>query len=531
MSIDEINRLKNKKINVNNELILAIKEGKDKSNLVRIAYAIRYGADTNLYVDVSGVGKNFHILGYAYKVGKIYHDDYLNTIILLLLVGGSSLSKPAFKKKKTKIPNKEITIAEWLEGDGYSLARQYIEDGYKNVAPQTGIDFVATLLDIPDLVKNPKNELIAKTIGENMLSKYKLSNEMVFWDIKDMKWAVQYFNLPLFNYLLKLGIIPTYPMINNILIRAGIYKNKNEFNALIEIIKLIIKNGIELDYEQLNLLHSLDENLFKEVKNIGNSPYWKKVCSQSEKIKKGEKPPQRLQRTAKILGITQTDFKNTCLIMKKTSQTDKDQLKASLRGKKNDEFQSKLKYPNELIINDENKLKCEKPFQKQGEDQSNYSDLHVSSYRCNDGKVWCFTSEYYSFLLSEKKNYHKNGEKLPNEFIKEIKFKLDILKELGFIISEPPPTITETVDELYENDKFGNNVVDEKGIINKLQLINLNKLTPTNAEKIFQIIGASTNIDRLSGVHARLTTLWILDWLYDNNKEQFLIVKKEIGKL
>jgi hypothetical protein len=534
MSIRELNRYKKKDINPNLELISAIDEGKDKKDLVRVAYAIRYGADSNLYVDADGIGRNFHILGYAYAVGKYQSKEYLNTLILLFLVGGSSLMKSAFRHQKTTISEKDLSIGEWLESDGYFLARQYMENGYKRVVSSEAVDFAATLLDIPGMVKNPKSELIAKTVGEKMLSKYKISKKMIFWDSEDMVFSVKYFNFPLFYHLIKNGVIPTYPMVNNILVRARVYKqneNKNEFYVLLDMIKSMLKSGVELDHEQMGLLNNLDEKSFKEAEKVGNDPYWEKVCSRNNV---DQKIPPRLKRTSRILGIKETNLRDTCKVFKDASLTNTDEkrkeLKQSLLKGRDEEFQSKLKYPNEMVGDLKQKFECANRYQLPEKTHTEYSDLHISSYRSGNGNVWCFTSEYYPSLLEEKINVH-NREELSKEFLKEIEFKMDILKELGFSIKEKPPTISETVDDIWEDDKMGRMIVDEVGIVNKLRLNNVDKLTPTKSEKMFGKIGASPNVDRLSGVHARITSLWILDWFYENNREKYRLLEKEMNKL
>lgn len=502
-------------------LINAIATTKDRNDLLRVGLALRYGGDPNAYVDVQGVAMGFHILGYTFLLSEGRNIALFNTLILILIAGGGALDKPAYKEDLKSL-EKVQTIGEWLESEGYNLVENY-RDGYQKTVPPSTLDFINTILDRPQQVKNADSKLIAKAYSVKMLSKYKQTRMKAKWDSYDMVMAVKLLNLPLFEFLMNKGDLPTYPMINNILLLAKEKKAKSpeETKIAVQMIESIVKMGIEMDEYQLDILNIIDENIHNKILEKGEEPYWKKVCQRKSNQREA---PLRLQRTAKTLDIEDDTLKGICKVLDSASKTKRDQLSTVLKKRRKDQFQSRNRYPNELI-GDGKILTCHNTLKKPGKSFEEYSDIHASSYRDSDGNVWCFTSDYYPSLVEDQKNPH-NGQKLPLTFIEELSIKWDILKDLGFKISEKPPTIDDAINEIWEDDKIGGKVVDEEGIIYKIGLSNPERLTPERANNSFKQIGIEANINHLTGVHARVTSLWILNWLFDNNPDDFKVWKK-----
>lgn len=536
VSIRELVQLKNAQINATKVLINSIATTKNREDLIRVGVAIRYGGNPNTYVNVPGVAQGFHLLGYVYLISEGQDVALFNTLFLIMIAGGASLGNPAYKEDLNS-KEKVQSIGEWLESEGYNLIENYRE-GYQKKVPPSTLDFVNTILDRPQQVKNADPELIAKSYCQKMLSKYKQTRRMAIWDSYDMVMAVKLLNAPLFQFLLSKGDFPTYPMINTILLLAKEKKTKNaeEMSVIIEMIELMVKVGIEMDEYQLDILNVIDEKIHDKIINIGEAPYWRKVCQirtinneksdETIKINPIQKEvPLRLKRTAKTLDINDESLQGICKSLDNASKTKKEQLSTALKKRRNDEFQSRNRYPNELIGDPQKILTCHNSQKGINKTFGEYSDIHASSYRDGDGNVWCFTSDYYPSLVEDQKNPH-NGQKLPTDFVKELSVKLDILRDLGFKITDKPPTIDQAIDEIWEDDQLGAKIVDEEGIILKIGFANPERLTPEKADMSFKQIGIESNLKYLTGIHARVTSLWILNWLFDNRPDDFRIWRK-----
>lgn len=506
-------------------LINNINQFRTKDDLLMIALPLRYNANPNVYVPVKGVAAGLHIIDYAYLVAKDLPLNVLNSLILMLIVAGGDLNAPAFEENLKEIDKESFTnVNEWLKKYNYTLGDKY-RTGYAKV-PVKILNIIYTLIDRSNDVKEVIPNMIAKTYGVNMMSKYRHTKIFVWWDTQDMIWAIDFVNLELFKFLLNKGELPTYPMINAILFRAFEFHQDKDVlleREMITMIKEMVKVGVELDKHQLLILNEVEEGLYDSVAQLGKTPYWKKVCKNLQDTKN---VPNRLKRTAAILGINDGTIDGVCSAISDAVKMPREQLTTSLKGRRNKQFQQTNRHPNELIDKKTKNLQCHKSNQITNGDVSDYGNLHISSYRGKGDEVWCFTSEYYPGLIETKKNPHNNS-KLPNEFIKELSFKLEVLLDLGFKIKEKPTTIDEAVEDIWKDDELEEEVVDEGGIISKLGIGAVDRLTPERAHKSFQKVGIESNVNILNPVHARITSLWILNWLYDNRPNTYREVIEE----
>ena len=140
-----IEGIKKNIINPNNLIIGAIDECDSISALPLMAIAMRYGADINGYITVSGKG-SFHILAYTIMKLKGQIDDNIVLIVLLMFSIMGANTNLEFRKNNRKINTNSIPYEE-------TLSRFLIENGYP--------DFE----NVYDYIYNNTEDSVRKQIG------------------------------------------------------------------------------------------------------------------------------------------------------------------------------------------------------------------------------------------------------------------------------------------------------------------------------------------------------------------------------
>lgn len=531
------NLLVESKIQPNMALLQAIKLAKTRADLLGIGICLRYGGNPNMYIESSGISKHVHVIPYLYRIllSNKATPDVIDNVIALFILSGADITRPVFDpnlggiRSEQEIMSSEHrqTVYQWMINDGYSLMQIYRGGKYKTYfKPEQfrAFDILLDNVEGPPIKKELSiNTMILKALGDRLIDHLSLSDHGVLWSNTLLMEAFRYLNVPAFTFIVKAGYIPKYPDINTLLLKAREYKANadkdatiySSYVAVLKMIKVIIENGAELDMEQRELVLSISKDLYDELVKIYKVPYWKKVCSNPHPHQ--EDIPLRLRQLALTLNIPTNDFKSVCSNIQAISQSDKEEIKDAAMKRQSVQMGLKMGYLNEFVAGNPPVLVCENQGLINGR-PNDYSDAEISYYRDSNGRVWCFTSDKYANILETRKNIHTN-EKLPDEFIDEVKFKLSILQKLGISTLSTPQHMSQHIDQVWTDDTFDSAQVDLVKIIDDAGLTRdrFMKLTSAQIQKHLDNLDINTNVKDLTSKHAILTLAWILDWLKNKN--------------
>lgn len=532
-------------IDPNVALVELISNGDRENDLYSIALCLRYGGNSNVYVSSTTLSQHIHILGLAYNSAQKASDEaYLHTLIGLLILDGAQLTKKIFDPsfgsiKKTVVLDDSPTVLNYLSQNGYDVIETIHKEGLvKHLSPKT-MNYLNVLLDRPGDVKfdfnvkqpsqmNIRNMMIIKSLNNMNIDVQVNQNNM--WNNIDLNNTLMYLNGNAFEKVLKAGVKVSYPMINDILLRGLKYRElKLEFceKTILKMVDLMVQNGTELDSYQSSVLSTLDSTLVDSITKLKQKPYWRKTCQ----IKKGDMS-LKLKQLATLFDIPLHDKEFVCDRLSELAKRDPIELSQAIKSQRLRSLSLKLGWTEEFIAGNPPTLVC---TNKLSQPYDEYNDLSVSSFRESDDSVWCFTSDQYESLLSTKRNPF--GGDLPEDFLNEIKFKLNTLRSLGMdpsktsklsdriaMLSQPDTedTTSKTLDQLLD-------MLAEEGVA-KSKYYSLKK---EDIKRNLQSLGIYIGIQGLSDEHIRVTYAWIIGWLKDNEPSlyrQTIVELKSIRK-
>lgn len=515
-------------------LLQAIKLAKSRNDLLNIGICLRYGANPNMYIESSGISKHVHIIPYVYRtlLANKTGMDVIDNVIALFILSGADLTRPVFDpnlggiRSEQEIMSEERrqTVYQWMDNDGYNLIQIYRGGRYKTYFKMEQFRAFNILLDNvegPPVQKDLAiNAMILKALGDRLYPYLTLSDHGVLWSNTLLMEAVKYLNVPAFTYIVKAGYLPKYPDINLILVKARGYRSSGDndsYQAVLQMIKVIVENGAELDMEQREMVLSISKELYDELVKVYKVPYWKKVCSNPHQTE----IPLRLRQLALTLNIPTNDFKSVCSNIQAISQSDREEIKEAAMKRQSTQMGLKMGYLTEFVAGSPPVLLCENQGLINGR-PNDYSDVEMSYYRDSKGRVWCFTSDKYDNILETRKNIHTN-EALPEEFLDEVRFKSSILHKLGMNTLAAPQHMSQHIDQVWTDDTFDNTQVDLIRVIDDTGLPRerVTKLTNVQIQRYFDQLDINTNVKDLTSKHAILTLAWVLDWLKSKNSNLY----------
>jgi hypothetical protein len=449
-----------------------------------------------------------------------------------MLLDGSNLAKriydPSFGsiKKVVKLDDGP-SILEWLINNGYPQIKEIYQKGIESYLSKETLNYLYILLDQVDKISfgtttpqhvTIRNKMIIRSLGDNNIVKLVPQANGVLWNNLDLINAVVYLNLPAFTKIIKAGIKPSYPVINDLLLRAMRYRqlNLDMFEKVIlEMLKVCIVNGVQMDKYQLSMISGLDGEIYNDVIKEYQKPLWRKSCMEP---KDKNEMPLKLRQLATLFDIPIQSKEFVCSRLTELAKRDSDELKDAIKSQKTRQMGSSLGWTEEFIVGNPPTLAC---TNKLSHPYNEYSSLHISSFREADDSVWCFTSDQYESLLETKRNPY--GGELPDSYLKEIQFKLDTLKSLGLdplqsksmlvddrvkLLSEPDSDENTDVSFL----KIFDDILEREGIARS----KYNRLTNDAIKEKMDDINIVVNVDGLSVDHAKITYAWIIVWLSTN---------------
>lgn len=540
--------LERKAIDPDIAILQAIPRSITREYLIPISMCLRFGADPNMYVNVTKLG-TIHILGYVYYTlgGDRFSDSdivadqsILNTIVLMLIVKGSRSSHPMFDKNAGKITNEfntrsqSLSVIEWLNDQGYSniLDKVNVTDPaeLQKVVDRDSLTQLSIYLDYP-LLSPRKYEPrdMANSIrahSHSVFNQIPPLDTVVMMDHKSLDDAVVYLNATAYSKLLEHGQVPSYLLINKLLIDMRHYKDYGGIIATKELEYMLLRSveaGSQLDPDQRIILSILGKDILDSVLKAYNIPYWRKVCKNPNSK---SKIPDELKGLAVSLNIDPTMSKSAiCESISGLSKADKDALKEAARRRQQLRLISNVGTMNEFLNGKTPNLNCRNKSLL-SHDPFDYNDIDIAYYRDDQGAIWCFESDSFAAILENGINPY-NQTKIPDSFKAQIKYQLDVLKllgidadrgEIGIYSSHVPVTFINSIDNLTNPDKI-NEKISQRALQEFIRLGNQNGISSELIRSLskdqlmasLRTIDYNINMTPLSTSHALVTTARIID--------------------
>lgn len=534
-------------------LLQAIPRAITKEYLIPIALCLRFGADANMYVDAPRLG-TIHILGYVYNIlgggnydrfsdnDTVADENVLNTIILMLIAEGSRPSLPMFDRKAGKIrregetPSTSLSVAEWLNDQGINtiLDRVNIGDSseLQRIVDPESLAILSILLDMPTVMGRsyePRDMLLSiRAFSPISFDKIPTPNTKIFLDFKSLDDAVTYLNSDAYLKLLKRGQLPSYLLINKILIGMRTYRAMSRIIAVQELEKMLVNSislGTQLDQDQLNIVSIMGRDILDAVTKEYEQPYWRKICKSP--TSNGE-TPEPLRKLAISLNIDPNMSQAAiCESINTLSKSDKEALKEAATKRQQMRMAADLGTMNEFLNGKVPNLVCRNKSLLP-HDPSDYNDIDIAYYRDDQGAVWCFGSDSFATILESGVNPY-NSTVLPNSFKEELRYRIDVLKrlgidanrgEIGIYSSRVPITFTKSIDSLTSKDVITEKT-SEQSLDVFIRLASRNNISPETIRTLskermsnaLRSIGYNVDLTPLSTSHALVTTSRIIEFV------------------
>jgi hypothetical protein len=527
--------LQRQAINPDVTLLQAIPRAHTKEYLIPIALCLRYEADANMYVVAPQLG-TIHILGYVYSVlggNELVDVDVLNTIILMLIAQGSRPSMPMFDPKAGKIRAEgEVipaspTVVEWLNEQGYPTILNQIAVGDPNelrrITDVESLVILAILLDNPRLMGREyvasDMTLAIRAFSPIAMDRIPIPTTKVLIDFKSLDDAVNYLNADAYEKLIKRGQLPSYLLINKILLGMRQYRTLGRIIAAQELERMLISSvsvGTQLDQDQINLVSAMGRDILTNVMKEYEQPYWRKACKSTHA--NAIEVPEQLRQLAISLNIDPSMSQAAiCENITLLSKADKQALKEAAQRRQQLRIAADLGTVNEFMNGRTPTLVCRNKGLL-SHDPIDYNDIDLAYYRDDQGAVWCFGSDLFANLLESGINPY-NSVVLPESFKVQLRYRLDALRRLGLsgVTPRVPTTFAQSIDGLTAKDAIKETTSAET--LNKfIQLAvqhgmtaeTVRSLTKDRLMAALRSIGYDVDLTPLSTQHALVTVAYII---------------------
>lgn len=253
------------------------------NDLLSVGLCLRYKADPN-----TRVGHD-PLIVWAYRHTQPPHTNSL--IALLTLAGGrltdrfTPITQPSIGGVPAPIPVDplsptntptpvEVSVVEWLVGNGYPIASRYQNEGIQHVLPPNQLAMLLLLLDRP--TKGIPHSDFIRAIGDDVTGFEADPNTVVRdeqWMLLDMALSLEYHNPKTFQKTLPIRGCG-YPTLNRLLI-LGV--DTPEYQ---EMIMSCVDAGIEFDSHQVAILMRYPRAFIQRVEKGYDKSIWTKVCVQ-----------------------------------------------------------------------------------------------------------------------------------------------------------------------------------------------------------------------------------------------------------
>ena len=455
--------LKTKVISTDNAMMQIIPKARNNNFLIPFALLLRYGANPNMYINLPTVG-TVHILGYLYVVLEEKADTQtFNTLLLLLKLRGSNVGMPMFdssagtirRDEAGKISNKK-SVLEWLNQHYNDVILNKIATNAINdvVSDETMIT-LAILLDEPELaptkITQQKYRDIIMSYSDSFMKVIRVPEIRDRMDYLSLKYSVYFLNVSTYNAFLMRGILPSYIMINTLILYMRFYYQANNIipmSILLDMLIFSISDGVQLDPHQYKMLEGLPANIVEEIREAYDNPYWRKVCNNT----KHKETPQKILQLASTLNVdVSLSLGSICDNIQAISQADPEALKEAAVKRQKLKMASELGSNSEFIGDTVPSMVC-RNRSLMPNDVMEYSDINVAYYRDDQGAIWCYTSDRFAEMISSGRN-PDNMTELPISFINQLKYQSEMLELLG-LSTDKVKTYSQSLELLSEKDNL-----------------------------------------------------------------------------
>lgn len=430
-------------ISPENSLIAILNTVSSADDIILVGLALRFKANPNLYIKLDD--NNIHILAY---VQTMFNDNPVfikmrRTIIELLLLKGSLVSKPCYDVlagRGSSLTNK--TVKEYIHQQGFP------DEVFADVTGSTKNH--AILLDEVDLLNESlvarDVDFIVKCYASNVWATYPGSNTL--YDPPGMIVAVQRYNNEAFLSICRRGSIPSYILMTTILQSLSSSVLSNHLIITDEIMEILINavdNGAEVDNSQYSIIETMNRSDLRETFDKHyNQPYYKKICSSNRTMD----APVTLRKLYYSLGQDESASKQTiCSNLEALDAMTKEEAEETLL-KVNSKEMDKVSLTSELRGTSNstlNKKVLDKPPD------------HVVSYRDSNDSIQAYTYETYDDILSsgvDNITERKLSDRIRTEMLQKRNHITKVGREL---FMEPRDmrsiSITESLQSLKNSDE------------------------------------------------------------------------------
>lgn len=475
-------------------LTIAPQERKNETCLPFVALALKFGADPNLYVKSpdSGSVHFIYYLSFLFDENPTkssrefsWHPDRmspkslnaknfnaLDKILILLFLKGANINLPFKEPTNRRNPN-EINVAKSLDFSGNassSLLKQtnFDQERIIEFLGHSEFDEYRIALDIPMKGMMSPVTILRTCISYFSPNTFDLTIDSNEISTKDGQYLVSYairnYNMMAYGKLIDRGFLPNYHDINMMLTELRKVQRTDDdvtSSKLEKMITFAVELGVEMDKYQIDYLYKINPNIGRLVQDKYSVPHWRKVCSSP----KGNSP-QRLRRLASGFDLPLSHSKEfLCDELRKIDEAERDRFIESREDARRSYYLTQMggNYNNDengAKINLEDYQQAIVPDKRISNPES-YNPLSMVFYRDDQGRPFFFVREQFDDLLSKKMNPYTQ-EKLPDNFVEEIRMKKNIYKDLGIEgdldylnknLTMVPKTFSEAYDALDKPDE------------------------------------------------------------------------------
>lgn len=470
--------IKLKIINADDALSVSMSKTKTKMDVGLIAVCLRNGANPNLYMNVKSLGPA-HILVYAYTV---LSKQLFELVYYLLILGGASTSLPSydsgapnivhFDKGPLKQSNiKMESVYDWLcnrdknNKELKSVASDVIDHIKSHDFKEQDRQILSVYLDEEDLCNTHHHHHHHKPIikwSSNMMT-YLLCSRNPNWHKVDpssnskhpseqsqdqmssnttqlqafLKIAVNATFFEMVDDMLNSGIKPTY---TDFVFWIAHYKQISSIINDDFLIKQcekmfisLIQRGYQIDMYCLDEIGSINPEFRVTLIEEYQRPLWEKVCS----FRADDFVPDSLKMVSIYLGLPQDSSKDDfCNAVENITLADFESLKIGNRRRNSEAIGSKLNFLADFV-GGSGCATCDN-FSSFEDNPLDYPEKMLAYYKSRDGRIWCFLSKDFESLVRNGTN-PSTREKLPIEFIEQIKSQINVLNYFGIPLSDSKP--------------------------------------------------------------------------------------------
>jgi hypothetical protein len=463
-------------------LIASIMQYTTPDDMVLIALALRYGAESK-YVTYKNVG-NVHIMVFTVMelMGKNNVSNFeIETILCIMSLLNVSPAARAF----TMPNNNDITTAEWLEQNGFFNFLDPMQ--FLNMITDKDFNIrisIGTMCDIPEVafpvgydetiiteyfddsgfltsekkVTVPQPALPELILNNSFNCADKASIQATFstGELGEIKMCIDTGALEIFEILIDRGFNFSYFSVNRLLAalagtikqdKTGIVSNDKIFSLIyMNMMKYIISRGVNIDKYQFSMLNNFSTVYSKEIEELYSAPLWQKSCAGSDKVPL----PAVVNALAAELNIdAEKDKPEICSELRNLASLDFSKLSDMEFERQREKL--KLSLPLKERLEKKPKVSCKNAAEI---DPLRYTDNTLAFYTDKNNNNWCFTASDFEELVRNPVNPITN-EELPPKIVHHIMSKLTMFKNTGINPSLLKP-YGQALKDLYKKDTITN---------------------------------------------------------------------------